>query len=162
MPKISPAQEQQRRAQILAAAEQEADVILWDGGNNDLPFYAPDLHLVLADPLRPGDEAAYHPGEANVRMADLVLVAKCDSARPDDIAAVEASVRRVVSTLLHLPTVRVKELASAPAATTYEEALRELFGLDRRAPGAVSSTPLEVQPLPDPRVDGDLLRGGVL
>jgi predicted GTPase len=82
-------------ARILREAETEADVVLWDGGNNDLPFYAPDLHLVLADPLRPGDEAAYHPGEANVRMADLVLVAKCDSARPDDIAAVEASVRRL-------------------------------------------------------------------
>src|SRR5207342_1238166 len=67
---------------ILRQAEQEADVILWDGGNNDLPFYVPDLHLVLADPLRPGDEATYHPGEANVRMADVVVVAKCDSARP--------------------------------------------------------------------------------
>jgi predicted GTPase len=78
---------------ILRAAEQEADVVLWDGGNNDLPFYAPDLHLVLADPLRPGDEAAYHPGEANVRMADVVVVAKCDSARPEDVEAVEASVR---------------------------------------------------------------------
>jgi len=79
--------------QILRQAETEADVVLWDGGNNDLPFYAPDLHLVLADPLRPGDEAGYHPGEANVRRADLVLVAKCDSARAEDIAAVEASVR---------------------------------------------------------------------
>ena len=78
---------------ILREAEREADVVLWDGGNNDLPFYAPDLHIVLADPLRPGDEAAYHPGEANVRMADVVLVAKCDSARAADIEAVEASVR---------------------------------------------------------------------
>jgi predicted GTPase len=78
---------------ILREAEQEADVILWDGGNNDLPFYVPDLHVVLADPLRPGDEAAYHPGEANVRMADVVVIAKCDSARTTDIEAVEASVR---------------------------------------------------------------------
>ena len=67
--------------------------MLWDGGNNDLPFYVPDLHIVLADPLRPGDEAAYHPGEANVRMADVVVIAKCDSARSADIEAVEASVR---------------------------------------------------------------------
>lgn len=80
-------------AQILAAAEQEADVILWDGGNNDLPFYRPDLHIVIADPLRPGDERSYHPGETNVRMADLVIINKCDSARPADIAAVEESVR---------------------------------------------------------------------
>lgn len=80
-------------ARILRAAEQEAEVILWDGGNNDLPFFVPDLHIVLADPLRPGDETAYHPGEANVRMADVVVIAKCDSARPDDIEAVEQSVR---------------------------------------------------------------------
>ena len=79
--------------QILREAEAEADVVLWDGGNNDLPFFAPDLHVVLADPLRPGDEAGYHPGEANVRMADLVIIAKCDSARAEDISAVEASVR---------------------------------------------------------------------
>lgn len=77
---------------ILREAEQEADVILWDGGNNDLPFYVPDFHLVLADPLRPGDEATYHPGETNVRMADVVVIAKCDSATPGDIEAVEASV----------------------------------------------------------------------
>jgi len=82
-------------AQILAAAEQEADVILWDGGNNDLPFFAPDLHLVVADPLRAGDEESYHPGETNVRMADLVVVNKCDSATEEAVAAVEASVRRL-------------------------------------------------------------------
>lgn len=80
-------------AAILREAEAEADVIVWDGGNNDLPFYAPDLHLVLVDPLRVGDEARYHPGEANVRMADLVIVNKCDSASEEAIAAVEASVR---------------------------------------------------------------------
>lgn len=82
-------------AQILRAAEQEADVILWDGGNNDLPFYAPDLHIVLVDPLRPGNEETYHPGEANVLMADVVVVNKCDSARPEDIESVEATVRRL-------------------------------------------------------------------
>ena len=82
-------------AQILAAAEQEADVILWDGGNNDLPFYQPDLHIVVADPLRPGDEQSYHPGETNVRMADIVLVGKCDSAKEADVEAVEASVRQL-------------------------------------------------------------------
>ncbi len=81
--------------QILREAEAEADVILWDGGNNDLPFYRSDLHIVLADPLRAGDEATYHPGEANVRMADVVIVNKCDSATAADIAAVEASVARL-------------------------------------------------------------------
>ena len=80
---------------ILRQAEAEADVILWDGGNNDLPFYQPDLHVCLVDPLRPGDERRYHPGEANVRMADVIIVNKCDAARPEDILAVEASVREM-------------------------------------------------------------------
>ncbi|XVX21216.1 cyclic 2,3-diphosphoglycerate synthase [Actinomycetota bacterium] len=79
--------------QIIRQAEQEADVILWDGGNNDLPFYRPDLHITLADPLRPGDEAGYHPGEANVRMSDVVVINKCDSATPEAIEQVEESVR---------------------------------------------------------------------
>jgi predicted GTPase len=77
---------------ILHAAELEADVILWDGGNNDFPFYAPDLYIVVADPLRPGDERRYHPGETNVRMADAVIVNKIDSAEPAAIDAVRASV----------------------------------------------------------------------
>lgn len=83
---------------ILRAAEEEADVILWDGGNNDLPFYAPDLHIVLADPLRPGDETRFHPGEANVRMADIVIINKCDTADADDIDAVDKSVRELAPT----------------------------------------------------------------
>ena len=65
---------------ILRAAEAEADVVLWDGGNNDLPFYRPDLMIVVADPLRPGHELRYHPGEANLRMADVVVINKVDSA----------------------------------------------------------------------------------
>ena len=69
-------------AAILAQAEQEADVILWDGGNNDLPFYKPDLHIVVADPLRVGDELEYFPSEANLRMANVVIINKIDSAEP--------------------------------------------------------------------------------
>lgn len=64
---------------ILAAAEQEADIVLWDGGNNDFPFVRPDLHIVLADALRPGHETAYWPGEVNLRMADIIVLAKSDS-----------------------------------------------------------------------------------
>jgi predicted GTPase len=77
---------------ILEQAELEADVILWDGGNNDFPFYRPDLLVVVADPLRPGDETAYHPGETNVRMADVVIINKIDSADPAAIDAVRAAV----------------------------------------------------------------------
>jgi predicted GTPase len=81
--------------QILSAAEAEADVILWDGGNNDTPFFRPDLHIVVADPHRPGHEAAYYPGETNFRMADVILINKVNTAKPADIAAVEAGAARL-------------------------------------------------------------------
>jgi predicted GTPase len=80
---------------ILRSAEEEADVILWDGGNNDLPFLASDLHICIADPLRAGHEVAYHPGEANFRRAGVILINKCDSARPEDIATIEANAARL-------------------------------------------------------------------
>src|ERR1035437_8724646 len=67
-------------AEILAQAQAEADVIVWDGGNNDFSFYAPTLQIVVVDPLRAGDELAYHPGETNLRMADVVVINKIDSA----------------------------------------------------------------------------------
>ncbi len=80
---------------IVQKAEQEADIILWDGGNNDFPFINPDLHLVLVDPLRPGDETTHHPGEIVLRMADIVIVAKVDSAADADIQRVSDTVKRV-------------------------------------------------------------------
>lgn len=73
-------------AAILARAEAEADIILWDGGNNDLPFFVPDLHIVVADPLRVGNELTYYPGETNLRMADVVVINKIDTA---DLGAIE-------------------------------------------------------------------------
>ena len=78
---------------ILRAAEAEADIVLWDGGNNDLPFYAPDLHIVVADPHRAGHEVGYHPGEANFRMADVIVVSKTDSAPAEGIRTVEQNAR---------------------------------------------------------------------
>ena len=80
---------------ILRQAETEADVILWDGGNNDFPFYRPDLYIVVADPLRPGDERHYHPGETNIRMADVVIINKIDSAEPASIDAVRATIEEL-------------------------------------------------------------------
>lgn len=80
---------------ILRQAEQEADIILWDGGNNDTPFYQPDLHIVVADPHRAGHELTYHPGETNLRMADVVIINKIDTAEYDDIEYVRQSVREV-------------------------------------------------------------------
>ena len=81
--------------QILRAAEKECDVVIWDGGNNDLPFYTPDLLIVVADPLRPGHELRYHPGEANLRMADVVVINKIDSATPEALATVREAIAAV-------------------------------------------------------------------
>jgi predicted GTPase len=73
---------------ILRRVEKEADVIVWDGGNNDLPFYKPDLHIVVVDPHRAGDQTTTHPGEANLRMADVVVINKIDTARRSDVTKV--------------------------------------------------------------------------
>ena len=80
---------------IVGQAEQEADLILWDGGNNDYPFLHPDLHIVLVDPLRPGHENTHHPGEATLRMADVVVVAKVDAAAAVDVQRVVENVRAI-------------------------------------------------------------------
>ena len=82
---------------ILRQAEEEADVILWDGGNNDLPFYKPDLHIVVADPLRVGNELSYYPSEANLRMADVVVINKVDSADGSAVERLRSNIRSVNS-----------------------------------------------------------------
>jgi predicted GTPase len=80
---------------ILHQAEEEADVIIWDGGNNDFPFYSPDIFITVVDPLRPGHELRYHPGETNLRMADVVVVNKMDSAEVDAVGEVVANIEAV-------------------------------------------------------------------
>jgi predicted GTPase len=80
---------------ILRRAEQEADVVVWDGGNNDFPFYAPDLLIVVADPLRAGHELLYHPGEVNLRMADVVVINKVDSAEAHNVEQIVENVEAV-------------------------------------------------------------------
>jgi len=86
---------------ILRQAEKEADVIVWDGGNNDTPFYNPNLHIVLLDPHRPGHETAYHPGETNLLMADVAVINKVDSAAAENVEAV----RKAIET--HNPSARI-------------------------------------------------------
>ena len=78
---------------ILRQAETEADIILWDGGNNDFSFYRPDLNIVIVDPHRAGHEMTYHPGETNLRMADVILINKVDTANAEDINRVRANIR---------------------------------------------------------------------
>jgi predicted GTPase len=80
---------------ILRQAEQEVDIILWDGGNNDLPFYLPDLYIVVADPHRPGHELSYHPGEANVRSANVFVINKVDTAQPENVISVRENLMLV-------------------------------------------------------------------
>ncbi len=80
---------------ILRQAEQEVDIVLWDGGNNDFPFYVPDLAIVVADPHRPGHEYLYHPGETNVRAADVFVINKVDTAAPDKVIAVRETLHRL-------------------------------------------------------------------
>ena len=104
-------------ARILAAAESEADVILWDGGNNDFPFFRPSLHIVLVDALRPDQAASHHPGETVLRMADIVVVAKADAAGP---AAVEQAAAAAQAVNGHAPIVR----AASPIRLEPETLLR--------------------------------------
>ncbi len=82
-------------AKIVARAEREADLILWDGGNNDFSFIKPNLHIVLTDPLRPGNENTHHPGEAVLRMADIILINKVNSASDENIQLVTESARKI-------------------------------------------------------------------
>lgn len=102
---------------ILRQAETEADIILWDGGNNDLPFYQPDLHIVVVDPHRPGHESRYHPGEANVLIADVLVINKVDTANREDVLAVTNSIRKMN------PNAQIIEAAS-PLFVDEPEAIR--------------------------------------
>jgi len=99
---------------ILRQAEKEADIIVWDGGNNDLPFYRPDLHITVADPHRPGDELFYYPGEANLRMADLIVINKIDTADNQNVQTVRNSIFKVN------PAAVVVEAASPIFVENYE------------------------------------------
>jgi predicted GTPase len=80
---------------ILAQAQAECDVLLWDGGNNDMPFFRPTVNVVVADPLRAGNELTYHPGEVNIRMADVIVINKMDSASTEQIGMLEDTIRVV-------------------------------------------------------------------
>jgi predicted GTPase len=102
---------------ILREAEKEADVIVWDGGNNDIPFYKPDLHIVVADPHRAGHEVTHHPGEANLRMANVVIINKVDTASLENINRVKENVRTVNPNALILE-------AASPIIADYPELIK--------------------------------------
>lgn len=102
---------------ILRQAEQEADIILWDGGNNDIPFYYTDVHIVVLDPHRAGHETSYYPGETNLQMADIAVINKVDSADPDKVKQVEEAIK------LNNPNAKII-LANSPITTEQPELIK--------------------------------------
>jgi predicted GTPase len=141
---------------ILRRAEQEADVILWDGGNNDLPFFRPDLDIVVADPHRPGHELRYYPGETNVRMADIVIVNKVDTADPEGVQTVEANVRalnpRAIILRADSPvTVERPELVKGKRVLVIEDGPTLTHGEMRYGAGLVAARNLGAAEIVDPR-----------
>lgn len=101
--------------EILRAAEADFDVIVWDGGNNDFPFYRPDLWITVADPLRPGHEMAYHPGEVNLRRANVVVINKVDSASIENVAEVVGNVHDVNPHALIVKAASPVDLGEGPS-----------------------------------------------
>jgi predicted GTPase len=141
---------------ILERAQRECDVLLWDGGNNDLPFYRPDVHITVADPLRAGHERTYHPGEANLRMADAVLINKIDAATPEQVEAVEASIRELnpEATILHANsrlTLESPELVSGMRVLVVEDGPTLTHGGMKFGAGVVAAQRAGAAEIVDPR-----------
>ncbi|NOY57126.1 MAG: GTPase [Actinobacteria bacterium] len=141
---------------ILRLAEQEADVILWDGGNNDLPFYRPDLHICVVDPHRPGHELRYWPGEANLRRADVVMINKVGTAEEKNVAAVLADVREANPSAVvleaHSPiTVADPDLIAGRRVLVVEDGPTLTHGGMAYGAGVIASRQFGAAELIDPR-----------
>ncbi len=142
---------------ILAQAEQEADILLWDGGNNDFPFLVPDFHIVLADALRPAQAREYYPGEANLRMADLVLVSKADAAGTAQTRAVIAEIRVLNATVPIRRTgspvsLARAELAAGKRVLVVEDGPTLTHGGMATGAGLAAATKAGVAEIIDPRL----------
>jgi predicted GTPase len=143
-------------AEILRQAEAEADVILWDGGNNDLPFFKPNLHIVVADPHRPGHEVGYHPGETNLRMADVVVINKVDTASVENVSVVQANIRKAnpVATVILAEspvTVSQPELVKGKRVLVVEDGPTLTHGEMTIGAGYVAAKKLSASEIVDPR-----------
>jgi len=141
---------------ILEQAQAEADVILWDGGNNDMPFYTPDLHIVVADPLRVGNELTYYPAEANLRMADVVIINKIDSAEPQAVRTLRDNIRRVNSKAILIDAaspiaVDHPERVTGKRALVVEDGPTLTHGEMKIGAGVVAAQKLGASELVDPR-----------
>jgi len=144
---------------ILRAAEQDpggCDVILWDGGNNDLPFYVPDLHVVVADPLRVGNELAYYPSEANLRLADVVVINKVDTADIGAITQLRANIRKVNAKARMIDaaspiTVAKPEMIAGKRALVIEDGPTLTHGEMKFGAGIVAAQKFGASEIVDPR-----------
>ncbi len=141
---------------ILREAEKEADVIVWDGGNNDFPFYAPDLLVTVADPLRAGDERSYYPGEACLRMAHGVVINKIDSAAPEDVQKVRESIAElnprawVIEAASPIDVDR-PELIRGKRVLCVEDGPTLTHGMMRFGAGVVAARKYQASKIVDPR-----------
>jgi len=141
---------------ILREAEKEADVILWDGGNNDFPFYQTDLMITVADPLRAGNELTYYPGEASLRMADVIVINKIDSASPEQIQTVRESIQKVNPKALVVDaaspiTVDKPELIKGKRCLVVEDGPTLTHGKMKIGAGVVAARKFGAKELVDPR-----------
>ena len=141
---------------VLRQAEKEADIVLWDGGNNDTPFYESDLQIVVADPHRPGHELAYYPGEVNLRRADVVVINKVDTAAPQDVETVRKNVRannpkaRVVETACRV-TISEPALVKGRRVLVVEDGPTLTHGEMPYGAGVVAARQCGAAELVDPR-----------
>lgn len=143
-------------AAILAEAEKEADIIVWDGGNNDTPFYVPDVHITLVDPHRPGHELTYYPGETNLLMADIVVINKEDTAKPENIALLKEHIHQanpeavVIDAALPV-TVENAELIQGKRALVVEDGPTLTHGGMAFGAGTLAAERYEAKEIIDPR-----------
>lgn len=147
-------------AEVLALAEQDVDVIIWDGGNNDFPFIKPDLHIVLVDPLRSGHEQSHHPGEAVLRLADVVVVTKTDVANSGDVDRLVQSVHSlnpgVPVIRAELPiTIDHQELVPGKRVLVVEDGPTTTHGGMAFGAGYVVAKALGAAEIVDPRISAD-------
>jgi len=141
---------------VLEEAEKNVEVIFWDGGNNDLPFYEPRVHIVVADPHRPGDELLYYPSETNVRMADAIVINKVDTAWPCDVETVERNVRglnRKASIFRAASSIEVEKAESirGKRVLVVEDGPTVTHGEMRSSVGAIAAAKFGAAEVVDPR-----------
>ncbi len=150
-------------ARVLRQAEADADIIVWDGGNNDFPFVRPDLHIVLVDPLRPGHETTHHPGEAVLRMADIVVVAKTNSASQSNVRTMIETSRRLapkasVARAASIVSLDDRAAVAGKRVLVVEDGPTITHGGMSNGAGYVAATQAQVAEVVDPRLSavGDI------